>query len=384
MRTGQKPKLIVIVGPTSSGKTTLAIRLAKKFKGEIISADSRQVYRGMDIGTDKPRTRASTAQGRLKGTLLVKGIPHHLIDVVGPDEEFTLGHWLELTKKTISEIERRNHIPIITGGTGLYISALLYGFNVPEVPPNNKLRKKLELEMEKYGTEQLAKKILKKDPEAAAFLDTKNPRRLIRAWEVMESTGKKFSQTRKRSARSQYNALIIGLKMPTNKLEKKISSRLKNQFKKGLKKEITALSKKYSWTLSSMNTLGYSQWRGHSHDNSISRLPAGTIVDKPLRKTPSGKLAPKQFGAQTVPRSVLRNGSTSVSSDVAQYKLSRSLKDKDVFEKILKDTIRYSKRQMTWFKRMNEIFWLEADNKKRLENQAAKYIRIFLRHQNSK
>lgn len=322
------PKIIVIIGPTASGKTALAIRLAKKFKGEIISADSRQVYRGMDIGTDKPK-------GYFKnGAYIIKGVTHHMINVVEPNEEFTLGHWLELAKKTITEIEQRNHIPIIAGGTGLYISALLYGFEIPVVPPNPKLRKKLETEIKKHGTERLAKKILKKDPQAAVFLDTKNPRRLIRAWEVMKATGKGFSQTRKKSAQPKYDALIIGLKMPRRDLKRKIALRLRNQFKKGLKKEIFTLSKKYGWNFPSMNTLGYSQWKAYSK------------------------------------------------------KSINSKEEKEVFNQILKDTIRYSKRQMTWFKKMREIIWLDASNKKshfakasrdkRQETQAARYINKFL------
>ena len=342
-----KSKIICIVGPTASGKTALAIRLAKKFKGEIISADSRQVYRGMDIGTDKPFDSFDFAQDRpaqgkpkkIEDTIIIRGIPHHLIDIVEPNEEFTLGHWLELAKKAITEIEQRNHIPIIAGGTGLYISALLYGFEIPVVPPNPKLRKKLEAEIKKYGTKRLAKKILLKDPQAAIFLDTKNPRRLIRAWEVMEATGKKFSQIRKRSAQPKYNTLIVGLTLPKNDIERKIALRLKKQFKKGLKKEVLILSKKYNWNLPSMNTLGYSQWKSRSHNNSLN--------------------------------------------------------DKDVFKAILKDTIRYSKRQMTWFNKMNQIVWLDTANKKprtrvnsvrgrRLENQAVKYVRKFLKMKNSK
>jgi len=324
----RKPKIIVIVGPTATGKTELAIKLAKKFRGEIVSADSRQVYRSMNIGTDKPFDPAQGKPKKIKSAIIIRGIPHHLIDVVEPDEEFTLEHWLELAQEAIEDIERRGRLPIVVGGTGLYISSLIYGFNLPHVAANPKLRKRLEDEIKKRGTEPLAKRILKKDPQAAVFLDTKNPRRLIRAWEVMNATKQKFSVLRQKTAEPKYDFLILGLSLPKDILRQKISRRLKNQFRRGLKIEVKFLVKKYGWNLPSLDTLGYSQWKQY--------------IDKKIDKKIEG----------------------------------------EIHAQILKDTLNYSKRQMTWFNRLTATKWLVSKNKKQLYQKAVIYTKDFLSNQN--
>ncbi|HDO23680.1 MAG TPA: tRNA (adenosine(37)-N6)-dimethylallyltransferase MiaA, partial [bacterium] len=166
-------KVIVILGPTASGKSEMAVKLAKKFNGEIISADSRQVYRGMDIGTGKITQKE------------MRGIPHHLLDVASPKKVFTVIDFKKRAEKAIKDIIKRGKISIICGGTGFYIQAITGGISIPEVKPNWKLRKQLE----KKNAEQLFKMLKKLDPKRSKTIDAKNPRRLIRAIELAQSLG---------------------------------------------------------------------------------------------------------------------------------------------------------------------------------------------------
>ncbi|MDB5057692.1 MAG: miaA, partial [Chloroflexi bacterium] len=167
-----RPLLLAIGGPTASGKTDLAITLAQRFGGEIVNADSRQVYRGMDIGTAKPTTEQRAAT------------PHHMLDVVSPDEDYTLALFARQAHETIAAIAGRGALPILVGGTGLYIRAVARGFSVPEVPPNLALRTELQQLFEAQGIDSLLDRLRTLDPAGAAVIDGKNPRRLIRAIEV--------------------------------------------------------------------------------------------------------------------------------------------------------------------------------------------------------
>ena len=167
-------KLIVILGPTASGKSDMAVKLAKRFNGEVVSADSRQVYKGLDIGTGKITKKE------------MQGVKHHLLDVANPKKQFTASDFVDLTSGLIRQIVNRRKVPIICGGTGFYIDALLGDKQIPEVPPNLKLRK----ELEKKSVEKLFEILKKLDPERAKNIDAKNPRRLIRAIEICKVLGR--------------------------------------------------------------------------------------------------------------------------------------------------------------------------------------------------
>jgi tRNA dimethylallyltransferase len=187
-----KPKMVVIVGPTSSGKSDLAVALAKKFNGEVISADSRQVYKGLNIGTGKITKKE------------MRGVKHHLLDVADPRKQFTVSDFLDLTNKTIVQIVKSGKLPIVCGGTGFYIDALLGEKQIPEVPPNPKLRKQLE----NKTTKELFKMLQKLDPERAKNIDAQNPRRLVRAIEIAKKLGKVPEY---REPDFKYDVLKIGI-----------------------------------------------------------------------------------------------------------------------------------------------------------------------------
>lgn len=226
-------KVLVLCGPTATGKTALAAVLAKKFNGELVSADSRQVYRGMDIVTGKDRP--ASQQGG-------PDVPIWLYDVADPDEEFSVSHWVKLARGAIADIQKRNKLPIVVGGTGLYIHALIHPFETIDVPPDYPLRKKL-------GTLSV--------PELQNLLpgvrmnqsDWNNPRRLIRKIEI--------SRSEKGTARQEnkYDVFVVGLTAPLVMLDKRIDDRFKKRVRQGMKKEIKILFKKYSKELPSMSAL---------------------------------------------------------------------------------------------------------------------------------
>ena len=218
-------KLIVITGPTATGKSDLAIRLAKQFKGEVISADSRQVYKGLDIGSGKVTK------------LEMKGIPHHLLDVANPKRVFTVSQYQKLAQAKIKDIWARGKTPIICGGTGLYIRAAVDGIVFPEVPPNLKLRK----ELEKKGVEELFNILKKLDKERASNIDAKNPRRLIRAIEIVTVLGK---VPKLKANKLKAESLFIGLQPKDEILKKKIKLRLAKRLEaKGKDNLITEVKK---------------------------------------------------------------------------------------------------------------------------------------------
>lgn len=239
------PKLIVILGPTASGKTGLSLKLAKKFKGEIVNADSRQIYRGMNIGTGKVINK--------------KGVKHYLLDVVKPDEEFTLADYKKMAVTAIRNILKRGKVPFLIGGTGLYIQAVVDNLEIPAVPPNKKLRAQFEKEIKKPGSlAKWYKKLLKLDPGAAEAVDSKNPRRIIRALEVCLATGKQFSKLREKGEQL-FDVLQIGINIPRQKLYENIDRRVEQMIKGGLVNETKKLLKKYSQNLPSMSGIGYKE-----------------------------------------------------------------------------------------------------------------------------
>ena len=250
------PKLIVVLGPTASGKSALAIKLAQKFNGEIISADSQQIYKEMNIGTGKI-TEKETHK-----------ISHHLIDIISPKRKFSVAEYKELAEKAIEDIRKNKKIPIICGGTGLYIRAITEGIIIPEVEPDWKLRN----ELEKKSAEELFTQLKKLDPQRAKNIDAKNKRRLIRAIEIIKKTGKpvpplKFSA--QGGPASDWNVLYIGIKKSLPELKKSINKRVDLMFKSGLEKEVRGLIKKYGWNLVLENTIGYKEFQNKNPKEQI-------------------------------------------------------------------------------------------------------------------
>lgn len=251
----QLPKIVVLVGPTASGKTSWSLQLAEKFRGEVISADSRQIYKKMTIGTAK--VPGEWKWNGLRRTYMVGDIPHHLVDFLDPGKLFTVAEFREKAMKYIQLAESNGHLPIIVGGTGLYVEALIDNFVIPKVTPNKKLRQSLE----DKTIEELMTLLIQMDPETAERIDKRNKRRLIRALEVCIFTGEPFSKQRTKGE-SLLDPLIIGVDVPRDVLYNRIDTRIDEMMKEGLEKEVHALVKqKYSWDLPSMNGIGYKEFR---------------------------------------------------------------------------------------------------------------------------
>jgi tRNA dimethylallyltransferase len=237
--------LVAIVGPTAVGKSELALVLGREFDAEIVSADSRQVYRYLDIGTATP-----TPQQRSL-------VPHHLIDIVDPDEDFSLATYKELAYAAINDIQRRGKLPLLVGGSGLYVRAVLEGWSIPQVAPSAQIRQELEARAESEGGHILFQELRELDPEAAREIDPRNLRRVIRALEVCRSTGRRFSELRKRNP-PDFETLIIGLTMERAELYRRIDSRVDRMIEAGLVEEVRSLiGRGYALDLPSMSSVGY-------------------------------------------------------------------------------------------------------------------------------
>ena len=320
-------RLIVILGPTSSGKSELAVRLAKRFYGEVISADSGQVYKGMDIGTGKITSEE------------MRGIPHHLLDIASPKRRFTplevfrdkiagsdlrrksaspfyahksggiagpltgftVAQYRKLALLAINKIFRKNKVPILCGGTGFYIQAVIDGLVIPEVAPDWKLRKKLE----KKSIKELYQILREIDPRRAKTIEKENPRRLIRAIEIVTKTNGPVPILKKIPL--PYPVLMLGLKLSQKQLQEKIERRVEKMFKLGLEKEAKKFPKEI---------IGYQEWK-----------------------------------------------------DYFKGKINK----KEVENLIITHTVQYTKRQMTWFKRDERIHWLK--NYQGAENLVKKFLK---------
>lgn len=246
MDQGKKP-LIVIVGPTAVGKTKISLRVAECLRGEIISADSRLFYRGMDIGTAKP-TRED-----------LNRVPHHLIDVANPEQEWSLAVYLPKAIATIQQIQLRKNIPFLVGGTGQYIQAIVEGWEIPAIKPDPRLRKAIQGWAEQIGIEGIRERLNALDPTAAEGIDGPNLRRMIRALEVILSSGKRFSDQKTKSG-SQFHILQLGLIRPREELFQLIDLRINHMLEQGLVNEVqTLLDAGFSPELSSMSAIGYKQ-----------------------------------------------------------------------------------------------------------------------------
>jgi tRNA dimethylallyltransferase len=239
--------VIAIVGPTAVGKSELALHLAQYFPIEIISADSRQVYRYMDIGTNKPSPAERAS------------VPHHVIDVVPPDEDFSLAMYYQLAMEALKAIQQKGKLPLLVGGSGLYVWSLIEGWKIPQVPPNQKLRRQLESRAEQEGSQSLYQELQDIDPMAAAKISPSNTRRIIRALEIYRTIGQPPSQLQRKEVPG-FPILIIGLTQERNELYRRIDGRVDKMIQKGLVAEVEQLLKKgYSPSLPSMSGIGYKQ-----------------------------------------------------------------------------------------------------------------------------
>jgi tRNA dimethylallyltransferase len=285
-----KHKIIVILGPTATGKSDVAVTLAKKFNGEVISADSRQVYKGLDIGTGKISKKE------------MKGIHHYLLDVASPKKRFNVSDYKKMAEQAIGKILANGKLPIICGGTGHYISALLGEQQIPEVPPNPKLRKQLE----RKSAPELFEMLKKLDPRRASEIDGKNPRRLVRAIEIVKALGRVPIVSQLQPPISTYKVLKIGIKIPDEELKERINKRLERRIKpkigRGMVDEAKRLHKQgMSWKR--MRELG---------------LEYGRLADY----------------------------------------LTGKISNQEMVELLKNEIWQYAKRQMTWFKRDKEINWV--------------------------
>jgi len=367
-------KIIVILGPNASGKSELAVKLAKRFTPhllkiksagfngfEIISADSRQVYKGLDIGSGKvPRDRPnkkriktnnkrifdknSISFERDSSEYLYRGIPHHLLDVASPKRVFTVAQYQKLAKKALKDILKRGKIPIICGGTGFYIDALIYDYQFPKVPPQPKLRK----ELEKKTTEELFKQLQKLDPERAKNIDKNNRRRLIRALEIVITTHKPVptlndisvnQRSNQRESATALAVLKIGIKKSPEELKKLIKKRLLKRLKMGLIDEVRRLHYQQGLSWQRLDDLGL-EYR---------------YVSRYLRQQAQINADPEAEPA--------RYGASPTRTDAEKKKILKKL-EQEMIETLNREIYRYAKRQMTWFKRDKEIYWINPHTKK--------------------
>lgn len=300
------PKLLVIVGPTASGKTGLGIRIAKEFGGEVISADSRQVYRGMNIGTAKPEgsqvRRVSGSQESIHQLferevhLEVDGVRHWGIDLVNPDEDYSVADFKKYTEQKMKEIHKQGALPILVGGTGLWVRAVVDNLLLTETASDPVLR----AELDARHIDDLFAEYKRLDPLGAETIDRENKRRVVRALEVTRLTGKPFSQQLTQGPQ-KYDVLEIGLRVEREELYQRIDERVEGMVAAGLVNEVRRLRDQYGCETESMTSIGYRQ---------ICRFLAGK---QPLA---------------------------------------------DAIEDVKRDTRHYAKRQMTWFKRDERIKWI--------------------------
>ena len=301
-----KPRVIVIVGPTASGKTSLSIELAKKLNGEIISADSMQIYRKMTIGTAKPTKEE------------MQGIPHHMIDIVEPNEDFNVAMYRKMAEEKIEEILSKNKTPIIVGGTGLYIDTLVNGIEFQDIENDLEYRMKLEQQTQINGVDWLFEELRKVDPDAAKVIEKNNIRRVIRALEIYKVTGKTKTEIDKESIKgSKYDYIIFGLLWNREELYNRINLRVDIMIKDGLIEEVKSLIEKEGFSKTALQGLGY--------------------------------------------------------KEVVDY-LEEKISYEDMIEKIKMETRRYAKRQMTWFKRNKAIVWLDAKDKEKMFSEVLRRI----------
>ncbi|WP_404331557.1 tRNA (adenosine(37)-N6)-dimethylallyltransferase MiaA [Mesobacillus maritimus] len=244
----QKEKLLVLIGPTAVGKTKLSIELARNFNGEVISGDSMQIYRGMDIGTAKITEEE------------MEGIPHHLIDIKEPDNPFSVAEFQELVRGKITEITSRKKLPMIVGGTGLYIQSVLYDYQFTEAASDNEFRIKLEQMAVEKGNEELHQRLREVDPESAERIHPNNLRRVIRALEIYHCTGKTMTEyQQEQQPELLYDTCLIGLTMDRELLYNRINKRVDLMMEQGLVEEVKNLYDSGIRDCQSIQAIGYKE-----------------------------------------------------------------------------------------------------------------------------
>ncbi|WP_090633074.1 tRNA (adenosine(37)-N6)-dimethylallyltransferase MiaA [Neobacillus massiliamazoniensis] len=243
-----KQKLLVIIGPTAVGKTKLSIELAKRFNGEIISGDSMQIYRGMDIGTAKIKKNE------------MGGIPHHLLDIRDPEEKFSVAEFQQLVRSKISEIAKKGKLPMIVGGTGLYIQSVLYDYQFSDAPADEGFRKELEEKVKERGSQILHQELVEIDPESASHIHPNNARRVIRALEIYHCTGKTMSEYQeKQQPDLLYDTALVGLTMERELLYERINLRVEMMLEEGLLDEVKRLYQQNLRDCQSIQAIGYKE-----------------------------------------------------------------------------------------------------------------------------
>ena len=298
----QKEKVIVICGPTASGKTALSIELAKQINGEIVSADSMQIYKDMDIGTAKPTQEEK------------QGIKHYLIDFVSPDERYSVADYKQDAKKAIREILKKGKVPIIVGGTGLYVDSLIYEIEYPNIEFDEKYREKLEKEVEENGLEELYEKAKEIDNEAIQKISKNDKKRILRILEIYHATGKNKTEQEKESRKKkvEFDYKVFALKWDREMLYERINKRVDIMLEQGLIEEVKSIYEKYNKFPTAMQGLGY--------------------------------------------------------KEVVEYLENKTTKE-EMIEKIKQETRRYAKRQMTWFRKNKQTIWLNGEDKKQNNTQ---------------
>ena len=246
----QRPRLLAIVGPTAVGKTELALKVAERLPVEIISADSRQVYRRMDIGSAKPTPDQ------------LRAVSHHMVDIIWPDADFSLAEFVSGARNIIQSVNLAGRTPVLAGGTGQYVMAILEGWNVPSVPPNPDLRRELEIALESDGLSALLDRLRDSDPEALDSIDVRNPRRVIRAIEI--ATAGKGGRVAPRRSEPGFDALVIGLNMERSALYECADARVDRMMEDGFLDEVgSLLALGYGPDLPSMSAIGYHELSDH-------------------------------------------------------------------------------------------------------------------------
>lgn len=298
MKRAQLEKAIAIVGPTASGKTALALALAKEFRGEIVSADSRQLYRGTTICTAIPEGAWRSFGGRR--ALMIEGVPHYLLASYSPARMISMGQYRDRAVWRLREIASRKKLPMLVGGTGLYVRAVVDGFAVPPVEPDREFRARLE----RLDVERLYSMLLDSDQTYAKSISPNNKRYIIRALEVIEATGEKFSDLQSRRIEPDLDFLQIGVSRPREELYRRIDARVDWMMANGLPGEVKRLARRYGWEAPIITaTLGYAQLRRHF----LGEYP----IDEAIRL-------------------------------------------------IKRDTRHYARRQLTWLRRDRRIIWVDS------------------------
>ncbi|REJ30343.1 tRNA (adenosine(37)-N6)-dimethylallyltransferase MiaA [Caldibacillus debilis] len=268
---GNKEKLAVIVGPTAVGKTKVSIDVAKKLRGEIISGDSMQIYRGMDIGTAKIKKEE------------MQGIPHHLIDIKDPEESFSVAEFQRIVREKISEISRRGRLPMIVGGTGLYIQSVLYDYRFSGKGNTGGLRKELQERLRREGTEKLYRELSGIDPDSAIKIHPNDGRRIIRALEIYYSTGVTLTEhLRKQRNELRYDAAIVGLTMDRERLYRRIDERVDRMIEAGLLEEARRFYDRGLRGCQSIQAIGYKELYAY-FDGTLSLAEAIALLKKNTR-----------------------------------------------------------------------------------------------------